>query len=222
MRGGDHARLGVGEEHRPAIRRADADGDARPIGHDGVGLRAVTRPPNVLDDHRVGAVHLIGRREPLERRAEMARGARAVLQHRLARILRADAGIEPAIDAGRDAAFAREEGVRDAGKRKRRRFDRREAGRAPCMSGELRCGRFRSQMAKLIGVSCRRKGGGATARPRQRQHLEERAHLIRPGEPLDGGARALRASPRRRSRRAGRRAPAGRATAGNRAACIGP
>ena len=39
---------------------------------------------------------------------------RAVLQHRVALVLRADAGVQAAIDAGRDAALAREEGVRDA------------------------------------------------------------------------------------------------------------
>ena len=127
MRGGDDARLRIGEEHRTAIRRPDAHGNARLRAHHRVGLRAEAGSPYLLDHHSVGPVHLIGRREILRACPEMARGAGAVLQNKPALVLRPDAGIQPSIDAGRDAALAREEAMRDSRKGKRRRFYRPEA-----------------------------------------------------------------------------------------------
>ena len=41
MRGADHARLGVGQQQRPAVGSGHADGEPRRAGDDGVGARAV-------------------------------------------------------------------------------------------------------------------------------------------------------------------------------------
>ena len=49
MGGGDHAGRGIGEEDRPAIGGADADGDARAVGDDGVGLRSLADLPDLVD-----------------------------------------------------------------------------------------------------------------------------------------------------------------------------
>jgi hypothetical protein len=90
---------GVGEKHRAAIGRADADGYARAAVTRASAFRAVAGSPDLVDDDRVGAVHLVRGDQPRRLDAEEAGGAGAVFQHRLARVLRAGAGVQPLVES---------------------------------------------------------------------------------------------------------------------------
>ena len=108
-------RLAVGEQDRPAIGAGDAERDAgrarRPC------ASAFGRSPGhgPVDDDHVGRMDLVEADQMRRLDHQMRRHARPVLGDRRGIVVRAEPAIERGIDAGRDAALAREEGVADAG-----------------------------------------------------------------------------------------------------------
>ena len=120
MGGAHDARLRVGKKHRPAIGRADADGNARAARDDGIRPRPLAGFPRLVDHDRLGAMHLIGRGELVGIDAERRHRARPVGKDERPLVLRSDAAIEARIDPRRQATLAREEAMADAGEGKQR------------------------------------------------------------------------------------------------------
>ena len=80
VRGGDNARLRVGEQHRRAVCSQHCDGETGRARDDGVGFWAPLRGHGPFDAEGSGAVHLVERDEVCRRRrAQMAGDAGAVL-----------------------------------------------------------------------------------------------------------------------------------------------
>ena len=96
-----------------AIRGEDADGETRFRGHDGVSFGQGL--PRLLGHDRLGAVLLEHREQAVRLHAQQFGDARAILRHVFRGVARAWAAIERGIDAGGNAALAREEPMAHAG-----------------------------------------------------------------------------------------------------------
>ena len=119
MRRADDAGGRVGEQHRHAIGGEDAEQQAGPIGDERVGMRARIVGEGRGDGDGIGRMDLV---QGDERRAGRDRRdrARAVLGDRGGIVVRAEADVEPGVDAGGDAALAGR-GSRGGCRRGRRR-----------------------------------------------------------------------------------------------------
>ncbi len=94
---GDDARVSVREEDGSAIRRHHADGKAPHGGHHGIGLRPFAAEGSVATTASAEWVcQGVASRAPSS--PEEVHGAPAVLMHVFRRVVRADAGVEPAIE----------------------------------------------------------------------------------------------------------------------------
>ena len=130
--------------------------------HHGIDSRPRVQRPGLRHFDDVGAVDLIGRRERLRRQPDQGEGATAVLGDIGRLVVRAVAAIERGIDAGADAALAREEAVADARAISQRfGLDHRAGG----SSKSGRCGQGRHG---------------------DRQRLEQSAHLLQVEQALGG------------------------------------
>src|SRR5665213_3323191 len=107
----DDARLGIGEQHRRAIRCQYAERDARHARHHGVGAAHRLAWPGRLDDDRFRAMHLLAGGEAGGRQVEHLHRAGAILDDMRRRVGAGEAAIERGENAAADAARAREEGV---------------------------------------------------------------------------------------------------------------
>jgi hypothetical protein len=115
--GADDVGLGIGEEHRAAIRRGDAEREAGPRRHHAVGSGTRLARPGLLDHDRVRRVDLVHADERLGRQAQLHHHAPAVLGDARRVVGRAEAAVERGVDALRDPALTGEEGVAHAGVR---------------------------------------------------------------------------------------------------------
>ena len=115
MRGADHAGARIGQQHRPAIRSGDADGERPHAGDDGIGARPRVAGPGRFGDRHGRRMHLIAGEETPRRDAERRRHAGAVLRHFVRRVARAGAAVEARIEAVGHPAVAGEKAVADAG-----------------------------------------------------------------------------------------------------------
>ncbi|MNT33214.1 hypothetical protein D3C72_1691290 [compost metagenome] len=107
MGGGDNAGIRVGKQDWPAIGRQHAEHDAGRCRHQRVGVRAVAVVA-VVDDDGVGGMDLVDGGKPLGTGAEPAADTGAVLADPILVVVRAEADIQPAIDAFGNAALAGE------------------------------------------------------------------------------------------------------------------
>jgi len=114
MGGADHAGLAVGEQDRRAVRREDAQDEARPVGDDRVGLGPGVVGPRRVRIERVGRMDLMDRDQGSARR-HGGDGAAAIFVNGVAVVVGAEADVEARIVARRDAALAPEKAVREAG-----------------------------------------------------------------------------------------------------------
>lgn len=116
MRRPDHARLGVGEQHGSAIRCENSEQQARPVGHERVGTRALGVAPGADHDDAIGRVDLIGRDE-LRVRSHSRPRAPAILRDGSGIVAGAKTHVQAGDFALRHTAAAVEEAVPDALKR---------------------------------------------------------------------------------------------------------
>src|SRR5579862_4153823 len=123
MGGADDVGLWVGEEDRPAIGGADADGKRPHAGDDGIGAGPRLGQPGRFRHHHLRRVDLIAGQKPARLDADRGRHAGAVFRDMGAVVVRSDAAIEAGIKAAGYAALAREEAVADAVERERLSLD---------------------------------------------------------------------------------------------------
>ena len=103
----------VGEQHRHAIRRQNAERNARRGRDKGVRRRIVLISPRLVHGDRNGGMDLIDRHQRIGRQAEAIRDPTPIRQH-MARIIGgADTAIEPGVEADTDPTGAGEKAVRD-------------------------------------------------------------------------------------------------------------
>ena len=95
MRRADHAGVGIGQQHGRAIGGEHAQHDARPVGHQAIGLGRARRTPAVLGHgQHVGRMDLVHGLEVGLAQAELLGHAAAVLAHVVGRVGRAIAAVE--------------------------------------------------------------------------------------------------------------------------------
>src|SRR5580704_12911855 len=123
MGGADDAGVWVGEQDRPAIRGADADGECPHARDDGVGAGPGLGQPRRFRDHHLRRMNLIAGQEAVRLDPDRSRHARAVFSDMGAVVVRSDAAIEACIEAAGNAPLAREEAVADAAERERSSLD---------------------------------------------------------------------------------------------------
>ena len=99
VRGGNNARLRVGEQQRRTVRSQDGDGETGRARHDGVGFGAPLRGHWPFDAKGSGAVHLIERDKVVSCRTQMVRDAGAVLCNVRSIIRRARPAVEARIES---------------------------------------------------------------------------------------------------------------------------
>jgi len=108
------ARPGISQQHGGAVGGQDGADDARGGGDHGVALGPVALPAG-LGNPGDGGVDLETGGEVIGDAAEMSGDAAAVLGDGGRVVLRADAGVQPFIQAGGNAALPGEEAVADSG-----------------------------------------------------------------------------------------------------------
>ena len=111
--GSDDPGLRIREQHHAAIRSRDPDGEPGRARDDAVDLRALTIGPGTIDHRDQLGMHLEGHHQVLD--PQQIGHAPPVFRHGVAIVLGTDTTVQFGIDALRNTALAREEGVTDAG-----------------------------------------------------------------------------------------------------------
>src|SRR5580700_1904458 len=123
MGGTDDAGVWLGEEDRPAIGGADADGERPHARDDGVGAGPGLRQPRRFRDYHLRRMNLIAGQKAARLDPDRGRHAGAVFRDMGAVVIRPDAAIEARIEAAGNAALACEEAMADAVERERSSLD---------------------------------------------------------------------------------------------------
>src|SRR6186713_1290245 len=137
MGAADHARIGVDEQHRPAIGGGDAERDAGRFRHQRIALRPRPARPWCFGDEHVRRMDLVQAEEMVRCDADMLGHAAAVLRDEGLIVVGAEPAIQRGIDAVGDAALAGEEGMAQAGHRRQQRGSKRHEA-SPVRSKSLR------------------------------------------------------------------------------------
>jgi hypothetical protein len=114
MRRADHAGLGVGQQHRRAVRGEHAERQPGLAGHQRVDpWRLIRRPGPVGHGNTVG-MDLVGGDQAVGRKVDTSHGAGPVLRHLVPLVARAEAAVQRLVETFADPALAGKEGMAHA------------------------------------------------------------------------------------------------------------
>src|SRR5580693_459175 len=174
MRGADDVGFRVGEENRPAIGGADADGKRLHARDDGVGAGPRLGQPRRFGDHHLRRVNLIAGQKAARLDPDCGRHAGTVFRDMGTVVVRSDAAIEARIKAAGNAALAREEAVADAVERERSSLDHHggvaNPGSGPSLGSAMASALNNSPMP-LAPVSVRRAAASSISSALSREAL---------------------------------------------------
>ena len=109
----DHPGLPIGQQHRRAIGSHHPQQQTGPVGHQRICMRPLGIGPGCSDNHAIGRMYLVDRRQPRARQNRRHRAA-AIFGHGFGLVAGAKAGVEAGDHPGRHATAPAQEPVRQA------------------------------------------------------------------------------------------------------------